>query len=353
MPRVSLQTAYDLRVRCHKLRDEGQSLRQIAAVLGLSLGSVRNYLASPVSSVSPDDFLATCIEIKQDRVWLGATPIADLATKALGLPHQPVSSGLVDRVLKAADLVVPVAESVKRPFWTDNYSAPNKVWQLDTAKLTASDGTQYEFLIVLDMRSRASWAVYLPHSGLECYALIQCFEVLGIPEVITSDNGMGWPPNAQGELSNVITCAFRYGVKRFQFIPPSKPELNGGVERRNKSLKHRDWLYRARYQCKTANDVVKFAYNSVREHNEVFSSRPLGGRGKHNRVTPAQAHGDLYNPRENALPYPVTYDKVTRLTTAGTVSFVRRVTNNNHSFVGAPAIAFALDRTVGAWYLIT
>lgn len=356
MSRVSLQTAHTNRVKVHRLRADGLSIRKIASTLNLSLGSVNNYLASP-PGVSPADFLSACVELKREKSYLGSLPIVDTVCSGLGLVEPLMCLALVEAEFRKLHLPLsPRAMSGdhKRPFWfaDDNISRSNDVWQLDTVKLVSSNGEIVEFLVVTDMFSRATWAVHLPFNGSEAHCLQQCFDVLGTPRVISADNGRGWPMDNSKTLSDLITAAFKAGVERFQFVPISTPEYNGRVERQNKTLKYRDWYHKVRYECKTVADVVQFVHKAVRQYNELYSHRAIGGRGKRNRMTPARLHQEtsFYNPRENEAHRYVSFSLGERQTTQGIVSYIRPITRHGNAFVSTPELVFKLDRNPGAWY---
>jgi hypothetical protein len=364
MPRVSLETAHRARTDVHRLRAEGLSIRQIAASLCLSVGSVNNYLKmSP--GVSPGEYLDACIALKKAEPYLGPMPILDRVTAQFGLSFPLVAHSTLSDHFRKADLAVALAHTKgdhKRPFWFDeiNINRACVVWQLDTVKLVLSVGEVIELLVVTDMFSRATWAVHLPKNGSEAHCLAQCFEVLGVPDVISADNGRGWPMDNSKTLSDLICCAFKHGVKRFQFVPISSPGHNGRVERQNRTLKYREWYHAARYNCQTADDVVSWVYGGVRQYNECYSHRAVGGRGKHNRLTPMQAHLQefnagratraIYNPRRNVAHQQLSYSVIERQITPGIVSYIRRLTNSGNAFVGAPELVFSLSHTVGSWY---
>jgi hypothetical protein len=371
MARISLSTAYANRRDCWRLKLAGQSVRAIAATLNISKGSVQNYLSLPLPEISPDEFLAVCVQIRAESPWLGVIPVADRAGAQLGLDVLPVSKTVIAAHFKAQGVPVFVPRATlgdsRRPFYFDNawINKPRDVWQLDTVKLTLADGTQLEFLVVLDMHSRMSWAVYLPEPGYEAWALRQCFEVLGVPGVISADNGRGWPMDNGATLSDLIAIAFLAGVERFQFIPVSRPQYNGRVERSNRTLKHRAWLHRARYDMQTVDEVVDWVYGAVREYNEVFTHRALGGTGKKNRRTPLDVHletnefalrndrpalHNVYTPRPNVEPRVLSFSHAEKQAIPGVVSYIRRISNQGHAFIGVPELTFDLGAQVGTWY---
>lgn len=294
MSRVSSATAYQRRVEVQALRAEGLSFREISARTGFCLHSVQNYLAVPLPAINPQLVLDEAVSLKLERPDYGPSQILDNLALSLGFDRSspPVSESTLTNLFHRLNLAcreITHTGDTKPPYWLTEYDRPCKAFQMDTVKVVLHGGARVEILTVFDVVSRALWAEVLPHHGSFAWCLKRAFDALGVPEIITTDNGAGFIAETRSRLSPIIRYALQRGVRQFHFIPVSSPWHNGLVERLHRTMKRGDWLHAGRDRCHSADDVGPWLNHFLRYYNTIKSHRALGG--KRQRTTPAMCHG--------------------------------------------------------------
>jgi hypothetical protein len=146
-------------------------------------------------------------------------------------------------------------------------------------------------------------------------ALTRVFQLYGLPERITCDNGNPWGSQGQGGLTRLEVWLIRLGV-RIGHSRPMHPQTQGKDERFHRTLK-RELLDRVGFNsleaCQREFDTWRDQYNLIRPHEALAQRPPV------TRYTPSA------RPFPEKLP-PVEYDsadEVRRVRGSGMISFKR------------------------------
>jgi len=110
---------------------------------------------------------------------------------------------------------------------------PNERWSMDFVSDSLHDGRRFRALTLVDHITRESPAIEVGNSipGMQVVAVLERLaKTLGLPQVITTDNGMEFTSRAVDEW------AHRNGVK-LDFIRPRKPIENASIESFNGRLR--------------------------------------------------------------------------------------------------------------------
>jgi len=148
----------------------------------------------------------------------------------------------IERVLQRNGLTLPRVR-LARYLPTQVYPAPqaqvsNQLHQVDLVGPLYLKGQRQRYYIFV-CRDAFDGAVGLKLSRSRRMEAVMtflgdCWKVLGRPQQIQFDNAreyLGWGPAAR-YLSRVIRLCLRFGIEPF-FIPPARPQRNGGVEHFN------------------------------------------------------------------------------------------------------------------------
>lgn len=343
MPRVPASVSYQRRLEVHTLRnDKGLSLREICTRTGLQLRSVQNYLAAPLPALNPQLVLDEAVSLKLDRPDYGPAQVLDNLALQLGFDRNnpPVSeSTLTDlfgpKKLNIARRQINHRGDKKPPYWLCDYDRPGKAVQMDTVKVVLDSGEQVEILTVFDVVSRALWAEVLPKDGSHVWCLKRAFDALGVPQIITTDNGAGFNLETRYRLSPVVRYAFQRGVRQFHFIPVASPWHNGLVERLHRTMKRGDWLHSGRDACRSLDDVAVWLNRFLHYYNTIKSHGALGG--KRQRTTPAMLHRSYTHLEVAAHQFGFTASDAP---VSGVVSYTRRINSRGFARVDAPVMLF-------------
>lgn len=344
MARISATDAYMLREQVHTLRLDGFSLRSIAVKLNIPLCSVQNYLSAPLPAVNPQLLLDEAISLKLERADFGPSQILDNLALSYGFARNnpPVSENTLSRLFTRLNIARRQTnhKGDKKPiYYLCAYDKPCKAYQVDTVKVVLDDGMQVELMTVVDVVSRLAWAEVLPKGGSRAWVLKRAFDAMGVPEIISTDNGAGFNLDTRFRMSDIVAYAFERGVKRFHFIPVASPWHNSVVERFHKTLKRGAWLHSGRDVAYTVDDVALWLNNELRYYNEVKSHSSLG-HGTRDKVTPAVFHGG-YN-HLSVAGHMAQFAPSTLIGLSGVVSYTRRVDSRGLARISAPCMLFNL-----------
>lgn len=354
MARIPAVQAYALRVACHALRDRGSSVRAIAYELGLSIGSVQNYLASPAPSSSPGDAVDRALVLRQlpENRHRGPSEVRDLL-RAEGYSSIPSVSTLA-AAMRDAGLARKgeFRSSTRRPYHTE--ARPSRYLdqlQMDTVKLLVG-GQIVEFLSVRDVYTGCH---YLrrhngTHKGMVAAlaAIRGVFD--GLPRVIQVDNGTtDFSLPRRSRLRPWHRYAFSHGVERVQFIPEAEPRRNGSVESFHDWLKD-EWDNHGRAAGVDLLSLDAWIHDRLHYYNY---SRTLGTTGRIPASLASDAGGAFLLSAPSA---PLLYDAGA----PGCISFVRYVSRSVDrdsgavaavAVVKAPACVFVVPHAFEGGYL--
>jgi len=135
-------------------------------------------------------------------------------------------------------------------------------------------------LTVLDDHSRFSLclAACSGEDGLQVKAaLTRTFQMYGLPQRITCDNGAPWGTAGHGTISRLEAWLIRLGI-RVSHSRPHHPQTQGKDERFHRTLK-RELLERYGFAsigaCQSAFDTWRDQYNLIRPHEALGQQAPV------------------------------------------------------------------------------
>jgi transposase InsO family protein len=223
----------------------------------------------------------------------GARKLQALLPKESALPHPNTISAILRRhgkqVLSSSEAGPPATKRFER-------EAPNLLWQMDfkghIPMTDARVGRCYP-LTVLDDHSRFSicLAALSGETGAEVkLALTKAFQIYGLPEGITCDNGNPWGTPKQNGLTKFEVWLLRLGIK-VSHSRPRHPQTQGKDERFHRTLKL-ELLERQGFNslkaCQIAFDIWRDEYNLVRPHSALGQQPPVSRYTASGRPYPSQ-----------------------------------------------------------------
>lgn len=342
MARISAVDSYERHRQILSLASQGLGQKAIAKQLGLSRGSVRHYLSRSLPPISPASLCDAALELKRQRPDFGPSQVLDNLALRFGFDRSspPISESSLSSLFASCNLQrrqINHRGSNKPAYWLCNFDRPLRAFQIDTVKLVLDGGQQIEVFTCVDVVSRAIWAEVLPKDGSLSYCLSRCFRALGIPEIITTDNGRGFNLYTRARLSEIVQFAFASGVRQFHFIPIASPWHNSLIERFHRTMKSGSWLHAGRDCCQLESDVSFWLNDFLRYYNTIKSHGALGG--KRSRTTPSAIHGS-YN-HLSVAPHDFHFSGQLPYS-SGMVSYTRRVDSRGFARVDAPVMLFDL-----------
>jgi transposase InsO family protein len=185
-----------------------------------------------------------------------------------------------------------VSEPANKRF---EHEAPNLLWQMDFKghiALTGRRSGRCHPLTVLDDHSR--FAISLTACAGETgeqvrAALTLAFQMYGLPERMTCDNGPPWGTSGHGTLSRLEIWLLRLGIK-VGHSRPFHPQTQGKDERFHRTLK-RELLDRFGFNsidaCQSAFDGWRDQYNLIRPHAALGQKPPISRYAASGRPFPA------------------------------------------------------------------
>jgi transposase InsO family protein len=254
------------RQRAITLRRAGRSAKQVCSALGRTEAWFhkwwRRYLESGVDGLFdltrarhvtqqiPPELERAILSIRR-RLQAHASPAtrcsligaAAILAELKGLDIDPLPSPrTVERVLQRHGLTAP-RERLPRLLPRQVDPAPlaqrsNQLHEVDPVGPIYLKGRKHRYYILVckDAFDGAVCLRLAPSRRMEEVLTFpgECWKSLGLPEQVQFDNVRevtGWGPGAR-YLSQVIRLCLRYGVAPW-FIPPARPQRNGGVENFN------------------------------------------------------------------------------------------------------------------------
>lgn len=262
---------------------------------------------------------ATIVGLHDAYPCWGARKLAALLPDGVEKPHPNTIAAILRRngrqILPQADVTDPANKRFE-------HEAPNLLWQMDFKghfPLTDERAGRCHPLTILDDHSR--FAICLSACSGETREHVQplltrAFQVYGLPERITCDNGNPWGTQGQGGITRLEVWLLRLGI-RIGHSRPMHPQTQGKDERFHRTLK-RELLDRRGFNsleaCQREFDAWRDQYNLIRPH-EALSQRPPV-----TRYTPSARPFPAQLPR---VEYDAD-DEVRRVRGSGVISFKRR-----------------------------
>lgn len=321
MARISLEASYALRCRVWELYGV-LSLRGIAKELGISLGSVQNYLSVPPENFEP------AINALTKVVTLKASP-ANAHRGSLELQSMAGASSVSRRTIERR--VKPMARkgiyrsSKRAPYHTEaKPTAYGDMWQMDTKKLRVGSSL-LTLLVCRDVYTGCTVAMHYSATQVGMlHKVSTLFNIFGgVPTVFQVDNGTtDFSMPSRSKLRPWHNLAFARGVERVQFIPEAEPRRNGSVESWNDWLQD-EWDNHAAYHGVDLDNFDDWLAERLRYYNY---QKPLSSTGS----IPAALSGGLFN-LDVDVPVNVSYSKPS----TGCISFIRYVSRSVDRETGA------------------
>ena len=236
---------------------------------------------------------AKVVALHEAYPYWGARKLQALLPSEFGRPHPNTISAILKRhgkqVLPGTDVPSP---AIKR----FEHEAPNLLWQMDFkghfALTDAQAGRCYP-LTVLDDHSRFSICLSAcsGETGDQVKrALTEAFEIYGLPERITCDNGNPWGTPKQNGLTKFEVWLIKLGIK-VSHSRPMHPQTQGKDERFHRTLK-RELLgqrgFNSLQDCQRAFDSWREQYNLVRPHYALNQQPPISRYSASGRRLPVQ-----------------------------------------------------------------
>ena len=217
------------------------------------------------------------------------------------------------------------AESDKRkPFIRFERSKPNELWQMDfKGHFKLYDQGRCHPLTLLDDHSRFSLGIKacgqeserLVREGLE-----RAFQLYGLPEEMTMDNGAPWR-GSQRHLSRITVWLMRLGIK-VSHSTPGHPQTQGKLERFHRSFKEEVLRFHQFSSLDNAQlrfDEWRDLYNSSRPHEGINLACPK------DRYEPSPREYPSHLPK---IEYPLG-EELKKVGSVGTIYFKQK-----HYFIG-------------------
>jgi transposase InsO family protein len=277
----------------------------------------RRPLSSP--NRSDTDLEAQVLALHDTYPCWGGRKLAALLPEGVPRPHHNTIAAILRRNGRQ---LVPHTDATERTHMRFEHEAPNLLWQMDFKghfPLTDKQAGRCHPLTVLDDHSR--FAVCLAACPRETYqyvqvALTQAFQLYGLPQRITCDNGSPWRVAGEESISRLEVWLIRLGI-RVAHSRPHHPQTQGKDERFHRTLK-RELLNRTGFHshaaCQLAFDKWRDQYNLVRPH-EALGQKPPGTRyAASARAFPSQLP---------AIDYEAS-DEVRKVRGSGQIQFARR-----------------------------
>lgn len=260
------------------------------------------------------------------------------------------TASTITAILHRHGAIDPAAGAGHAPFIRFEHARPNALWQMDFKGHFALAGGRCHPLTVLDDHSRFS--LCLAACADERTATVQgrltaAFQVYGLPERMTMDNGSPWGDGPRGDgpahrYTPLTVWLMRLGI-RVSHSRPFHPQTNGKDERFHRTLKAdllQTRLFGSLADCQGAFDQYRQLYNLVRPHEALGMAVPAS------RYQPS-AH--LFPSRLPELVY-ADGDIVRTVQQEGRVHFQGRHCLVPKAFRGE-RIAFRSTATDGIWHV--
>lgn len=161
---------------------------------------------------------------------------------------------------------------------------PNERWSMDFLQDVLSDGRRFRILTVVDQFSRECPTIEVDTSlgGFRVARVLdRLFELRGLPESITVDNG----PEFAGKVLD--EWAYRKGV-RLNFIQPGKPVQNAFIESFNGRIRdeclNESW-FKTLEEARKVIEAWRIDYNRVRPHSSLDNLTPEEYADRHKILT--------------------------------------------------------------------
>jgi len=227
-----------------------------------------------------DELEAAVLALHEQYPCWGARKLTALLPEAVGTPHPNTIAAILKR--HGCQLVPHVDRSnpARNRF---EHEEPNSLWQMDFKghfALTNAAAGRCHPLTVLDDHSRFSLclAACSGEDGLQVKAaLTRTFQMYGLPQRITCDNGAPWGTAGHGTISRLEAWLIRLGI-RVSHSRPHHPQTQGKDERFHRTLK-RELLERYGFAsigaCQSAFDTWRDQYNLIRPHEALGQQAPV------------------------------------------------------------------------------
>lgn len=302
---ISPKTGYKLLARFKEFGSDGLEDRS------------RRPLLSPKRSNA--ELEAQVVALHDAYPCWGGYKLAALLPDGMAKPHPNTIHAILRRHGRQIASNADVTEPANKRF---EHEAPNLLWQMDFKghfPLTDKRAGRCHPLTVLDDHSRFALCLTAcsGETGLLVQAaLTQVFQLYGLPERITCDNGNPWGAPNQDGLTRIEAWLIRLGI-RVSHSRPFHPQTQGKDERFHRTLK-RELLNRTGFNsldaCQRAFNNWRDQYNLLRPH-EALGQRP-----------PATRYAASARPFPAELP-EVEYDSaddVRRVRRSGQVQYKRQ-----------------------------
>lgn len=342
--------SYNVHARVLELLANGTPVKEVGRVLGLDPKSVRRYRSLPLPQIDPSALMESALNLKAARPDFGPHQVLDVLAQVFSFDRNdaPISEAVIKNAIRANGLARRHQfnrTGEDRPkWWLCDYDRPLRCFQVDTVKVVLKSRQQVEILSAQDVHSRAVWLEVLPRDGSLVYAMSRVFQALGVPEMISTDNGMGWNLDWRNKLSDVASYCLEQGVKQFHFIPVAAPWYNGIVERFHGTLKRGGWIHDGVRECETIEDVSRWINRELAHHNTVKTHSAIS-KGNKGRYTPAFVHGCYNHLEVQAHRFTM---RSARSVTSGTIGYTRMADSRGFCRVDAPSMVFQVP-SPSAW----
>ncbi len=209
----------------------------------------------------------------------------------LGHDNVPQPSS-ISSILKRHGRITPGASSMHPAWQRFEHEAPNQLWQMDFKGHFALQQGRCHPLTVLDDHSRFS--LCLQACSNEQGATVQAqltttFQVYGLPERMTMDNGAPWGSDLTHCYTPLTVWLIRLGV-RVSHSRPYHPQTQGKDERFHRTLKD-ELLVRHTFHnlldCQDHFDRWRHRYNLERPHEALNMAVPVSRYRSSPRAFPA------------------------------------------------------------------
>ncbi len=267
------------------------------------------------------------LKVRSDHPAWGARKIrAFLEMRGQEMP----APSTVHQVLKRHGLILPEPGGARASLRFEA-AAPNDLWQMDFKGYSRlGDGSRLHPLTVIDDHSR--YAPCLKALGTETgeevkAALINVFEVHGLPLRMFTDNGNPWRDSHGAAWTRFRVWLLKLGVELIH-SRPYHPQSRGKNERFHRSMDEEVLSLRplaTRADAQKAFDQWRHVYNHIRPHGAL------------GHAVPASRYRPSIRPMPRKLPEP-HYEEgaITRKVSAtkGYVSFKGRLWRVPDAFCG-------------------
>ena len=221
-----------------------------------------------------------------------------------------------NRVLKRLDLIDPQESEKRTPFIRFERQSPNELWQMDfKGHFKIEDGRCHP-LTILDDHSRYSICLKACLSEDEISvrkALEEAFQIYGIPDAMTMDNGSPWKGSPPFRLSRLTVWLMRLDIK-VGHSTPYHPQTQGKDERFHRSFKEevlKYYQFKSLEDCQKRFDEWRELYNNVRPHEGINMKCPIDRYKSSLRAFPKILKAIEYDEK----------DEIRKVGPCGTISF--------------------------------